>query len=462
MALFLKGKKVLIIGLGQSGLSVLQFLSKEGAKAYGVDDAFCVLKKACDLSFSNSFSFFPLTCEEAIKKMAFFDYVIVSPGISKSHPCYSKALAQKITILGEVELACRLLQDKTCIGITGTNGKTTVTYLIEHILNKCGIAAKAVGNCGLPLMSLFNQDENIEAFTHLVIELSSFQLETLSTKILDYGIILNITPDHLDRYDGMKQYSFAKFNLFNCVKQFSNCYIEEKAIKLWTQELRKDAFHPYGYDPSSQVYTDLHYIYYKNDKVGNLPFELCGKKSHDLENFLAAFAVVKNLGISFGDFAKAFASFKKPPHRIEFVADVAGVSFVNDSKGTNVDAVCRAVESMPSSVILIAGGVDKGFSYTCWNEVFKGKVKAVFAIGQAASNIAADLAPVINVKMQKNLQEAVLSAWSIAKKGDTILLSPGCASYDQFVDYAHRGSEFKKIVNVLVQEHQNVVEAKKI
>lgn len=452
-----KGKKVLIVGLGKSGLSALKFLAQE-AELFGVDDSIAAIKNALDYSLSQGVSFSCLSSDDAAKKMFLFDCVVVSPGVSKSHPCYLAAISEGIDVFGEAQLASCLLQNKICIGVTGTNGKTTVTYLIEHVLNSCGIAAKAVGNCGVALTSLLNDDEEVSAYTHLVIELSSFQLETLNSKILDSAIILNITPDHLDRYESMKEYAVAKFNIFNCVKSSLCCYVDEQIRKTWKQEACLANLNSYGYDPSSLIYTDLKCLYYKGKKNEiDLPTELTGKKSHDLENFLAAFAIVQNYGVSFLDFIKAFASFKKPSHRIEFVADIEGIRFVNDSKGTNIDAVCRAVEAMPSDVVLIAGGVDKGASYVPWIEAFSGKVKAIFAIGRAASNIAKDLEQEIDVMLMPSLEEAVINAFAKAENGDTVLLSPGCASYDQFTDYAHRGFEFKKIVNKLAERYQKTL-----
>jgi UDP-N-acetylmuramoylalanine--D-glutamate ligase len=197
------------------------------------------------------------------------------------------------------------------------------------------------------------------------------------------------------------------------------------------------------------LYTDLHHLFFEGEKILSFPLETQGKISHDVENLMAAFALCRHFKVSPETFLKGFSTFKKPAHRIEFVDAIDGVSYYDDSKGTNIDAVIRAVQTIDEKIVLIAGGVDKGAAYTPWIEVFQGKVKGIYAIGQAAGKIQEQMSHAIPVTHCQTLEEAVLSASKIALEGEAVLLSPGCSSFDMFRDYAHRGEEFQRIVKEL-------------
>ena len=344
-----------------------------------------------------------------------------------------------------MELACRSIT-QPFIGITGTNGKTTVTLLVEHVLNHCGKAAAALGNVGVPLTSELTELDESQI---IVAELSSYQLETLQTPLIDAGVILNITPDHLDRYGSMEEYAQAKFQIASCMKPGAPLYIEERALKDYEHLLRDPSVLSYGYSSGCPLYTDKTNVYLNGELAYPLPPAQRSIASHDVENQMAAFALCHALGVSGDQFLEALKSFKKPPHRIEFVEKIGGVSYYDDSKGTNIDAVIRAVALFPGQVILIAGGVDKGFSYHSWVEAFGGKVKKICAIGQAAEKMERELSEELSVARFATLDEAVHDAFRMAKSGDTVLLSPGCSSFDMFRDYAHRGDEFKRIVREL-------------
>ncbi|MBP9841289.1 MAG: UDP-N-acetylmuramoyl-L-alanine--D-glutamate ligase [Simkaniaceae bacterium] len=305
------------------------------------------------------------------------DIVVISPGYPLTHPVAVEGRRLGAEIIGEMELGMRYVQNR-CLAITGTNGKTTATMLTAHVLNATGTKAKAVGNIGIPLCSYLLDPDPEEV---LVVEVSSFQIETMKTPVFAAGGITNITPDHLDRYTSYEEYVATKHRLRHFVKG----------------------------------------PFYEGD---DLAFRLSG--------------------LNHAEFLEAQKTFVRPPHRMELIKTVDGISFYNDSKGTNVDAVCYAVKGMTQPIILIAGGRDKGASYEIWNPLFENKVKRVFAIGEAAEKIRRELK--VEVELVGTLERAFEKSLEYAKEGDAILLSPGCSSFDQFENYIERGNTFKRLV----------------
>lgn len=398
--------KVLVLGLGKSGLSAAQFLLDQGHDVIGVDRN------------PNNNLPFPTLQESEVTTLQNIDQVILSPGIPMTHPLCQQATKNNIEIIGEIELACRHMKNP-CVGVTGTNGKTTVTLLVEHTLNFCGIIAEAVGNVGTPLTSKMNEN------AVFVLELSSFQLETMSSKVLDAAAILNITPDHLDRYSSMNDYIDAKMKISDCLKPEGMLYIEYKTLKALEQRVE-----------------GRNVISYRGEDF-------------NAENELAAFNLCRTFGVTYEQFAKALKTFKKPPHRLEFVDKIEGISYYNDSKGTNIDAVMRAVGSLPNRIVLIAGGLDKGSSYKPWIEGFKDCVSAIFTIGEASPKIEQDLKEKFPVITCHSLENALNRASEYAESGDAVLLSPGCASFDMFDNFEHRGNEFKRLVKVKGECHDH-------
>jgi UDP-N-acetylmuramoylalanine--D-glutamate ligase len=403
--------KTLIIGLGVSGKAVAVFLLSLGKEVIGVD------RNPSAVSAEVSF---PVFSDDVSFDFSEIEQVIVSPGISRDHPLYKEALRLGIEVIGELEFALRNMKGRF-IGVTGTNGKTTVTLLIEHQLRSCGILAQALGNIGIPLISHCLSSKLEEIF---VIELSSYQLETMSTPVFESGVILNITPDHLDRYNSIHEYALAKCRLQLCLKPGGFFYVNGDVLSQYGDFLDKRNVTRY-------------------DLLEN--FEK-GLSKIDLANAAAAWAIVKEYGVTFDQFVQALKTFKKPPHRIEFVAEIDGVSYYDDSKGTNVDAVLSAVDALHGNIVLIAGGVDKGFSYTGWKTGFCNKVKKIIVIGQAADKMMKELSDDFEMKKVDSLCSAVKEAALSAKEGEIVLLSPGCSSFDMFISYAHRGKEFKRHV----------------
>jgi len=363
--------KYLVLGIGKSGAAAFDHLWEKGEEVFGVDRKFTHARPP----------FYP---EDFIFEPFDFDQIILSPGIRTDHPICQRAVREGIEIIGEVELALRNY-DGPCIGVTGTNGKTTVVSMCTHVLNSCGKKAYAVGNIGRGVI-------NAPKDGILVIELSSYQLETMHSRVFDSGAILNITPDHLDRYESMDEYRRVKMRLIPLVK--GPCFVNK--------------------DWSNKEY---------------------------------AFRLVEPFGVEREAFNLAISTFKKPEHRIEFVKEVDGISFYNDSKGTNVASVAFAVSQMEGSTIVIAGGVHKGEPYTALQEPFREKVRHLFVFGQAASLIASDLRDSVAITEVKTLAEAFALAKRLARPGEAVLLSPGCSSFDQFANFEERGLRFKELVN---------------
>lgn len=452
LKLELRKKRVLIVGLGMSGRSAAQFLIFHGAIVYGADRKFESLTSEPEIQALQRKGLC-VQSDKDIQNINTFDLIIVSPGIPPCHPLLKEAHDAYLPVIGEIELGCRFTKNPM-FGITGTNGKTTVTLLVAYILNQSGIQARALGNVEIPFT---HELLNISSEVILTLELSSYQIETLYQPCLAGGILLNITPDHLDRYHSMEAYAQVKCDLERCLKPDAPLYMEERAWRQYGHLLKKKKPLLYGYEKTSFIYTDLQAVYRAGKKEFELPPSFHNQKSHDLENLLAAYALCADHGVSNLAFLDAWKSFKKPAHRIEFVSECQGVRYYDDSKGTNIDAVIRAVESLEGPIILIAGGVDKGFPYSTWLEGFKNKVKLICAIGQAAAKIGEQLSSSIPFGMFDSLEEAVQQASRMAQKGDNVLLSPGCSSFDMFKDYAHRGEEFQRIVRELVKSVQKEI-----
>lgn len=482
--------KALILGMGMSGRSAAKLLLQKGYQVQGLDKNYESIQLPGIV----------VTSDQDPIELTPFDLLVISPGISLDHPIAKAAKEKRIEIVGEIELACRFIKNRF-FAITGTNGKTTVTLLVTHVLNQSGIPAKALGNLGVPLAA----DLEVLRDEVVVVELSSYQLETMTSKIIDAGVILNITPDHLDRYSSMEEYAKAKIHMKECLKPGAHLYVFkqvmdefgplferfnlEKAVQhdKSSQDsdsrpkpadyhitnsvrgnqpvigcgsegcedlLRSTAFSrfspkTYGYSIDCDYFIQENAFRNKENIEWLLP--ICYRRgvSHDIENIMAAYLLCKEAGISAVEFLKALETFKKPAHRIEFVRRCRDINYFNDSKGTNIDAVIRAVDTMEGPVVLIAGGVDKGSTYSPWLHAFKQKVKYVCVIGEASDKIEKEISHSYTVKKFTSLEEAVKHAAEIAKPGENVLLSPGCSSFDMFRNYAHRGEEFKRIVNEL-------------
>ena len=397
-------KKYLILGLGLSGRSAAFFLLSQNEKVIAIDnnlvedDEIKKLKENKNITIFNKNIF----CD-----FSYIKKVVVSPGINPNHEILIKAKKNNIEIISEIELGSQFLKNQ-CIGITGTNGKTTLTKLITHILNENNIVAKALGNIKTPLTSYIIK-ANIKDI--LVIELSSFQLERTQTRFLDAAIITNITPDHLDRYESFQEYVKAKLNILKILKKRKILFTTKKVIKSFIV------------------------------KNTNINIKEVKEEMADI-----ALDVCLDFKISKEKILKAIKTFKNVTHRLEFVREINGISFYNDSKATNIHSVIYAVEKIKKPIILIAGGVDKGKNYQEWKKVFENRVEYILLIGMSAKKIKNDLKG-FKVEIFPSLELASKKAFSLAKNFYNILFSPGCSSFDMFKNFEHRGDEFKKIVN---------------
>jgi UDP-N-acetylmuramoylalanine--D-glutamate ligase len=410
-----------VIGLGVSGRAAARFLLEQGASVMGVDKSSEKLGGEEEVQELVARGLL-LGKDDAWKQQ--WRRVILSPGVPLTHPLVWEAKSRGVEVIGEAELGLRALENR-CVGITGTNGKTTTVMLVTHLLRAAGKKARSVGNIGLGLTDYARSPDPEEI---LVIELSSFQLESLVSKKLEAAAILNITPNHLNWHPDMESYAKAKARIFSCLKPEGKLFVSHQVATDFGSLLGEHTlFDQQIIEPNS----DLRYT-------------LPGRR-----NVSAAFALCLHLGLSLEDCDRGLGSFEKPPHRVEWVEKKEGVTYYNDSKASNVDAVLHALGLFDGPLILLAGGVHKGASYAPWIAPMRNKVKQLIVFGEASDQMQADLSQDLPILPVANLEEAVEAAKNRAIEGDTVLLSPGCSSYDQFKSYEHRGEEFKRIVRKL-------------
>ena len=401
-------------------------------------------KGAASLLKSLGFSFSFYQDGEDIPSLTDFDFAVKSPGIPINHKILRYLKGEGIPVLGEIELAYRFSRG-TIVSITGTNGKSTTTAMIHTALKTTNHKTFIGGNFGIPFseFALSTEDETVS-----VIELSSFQIEDLSSYRSDVSVILNVTPDHLNRYKDFAEYKKAKLRLIkhSDVTLLNRDDEELKGIKgnnilFFSRKEAADAFIEKN---------ELRVKTRRGEIRIPLP-ELPLKGSHNEENYLAAALALSLLGLSENEILLGLKQFKGLPHRTEEVAEVKGVRFANDSKATNPDSLKKALESF-NRVILIAGGSDKGLDFTYLKPLVKEKVKAAVLIGETAELLSKTFSDVTAVRRAPSMEEAVKMAFNLSEEGDTVLLSPGCASFDMFKSFEERGEAFKEAVLNLKRE----------
>jgi UDP-N-acetylmuramoylalanine--D-glutamate ligase len=448
----LKGKKVLVVGLGKSGLAAALFLRRRGALVTVSDT-----RSAEALSKE-----IPTLLEEGVMVEAGGhglltfrrqDLIVVSPGVPLDTPELVQVKSFGLPVIGELELAARFLKGRT-IAVTGSNGKTTTTTLLGEILAAGGLPTLVGGNIGLPVVALIDQSTD-ESWS--VIEVSSFQLETTDEFHPTIAVILNITPDHLDRHGSFENYCAAKERVFArqtagdwLVLNADNAPCVAAASRAAAKVYWFSAEHPV---PQGAWLEDGFVVY---RSAADAPIEkimpLSGiplKGAHNFENVLAAVVAARLTAVPAEAIRGAVENFKAVEHRLEYVATRNGVKFYNDSKATNVDATAKAVAAFPSGIHLILGGKDKGSPYTVLAPLLRERVRAVYTIGAAAAKIESQLRGVVPIHSSKTLDAAVAAAASAAHSGDVVLLAPACSSYDQFENYEQRGHAFKQLVQEL-------------
>jgi UDP-N-acetylmuramoylalanine--D-glutamate ligase len=445
-----KGKRVLVVGLGKSGVSSALFLKDLGARVTVTDTKTEEqLKQEIPALLDKG-----ITVEAGHHGERTFrgqDMIVVSPGVPYNEPHIALAREQGTPVIGEVELASRFLKGRI-IAITGSNGKTTSTALTGEVIAAGGCETLVGGNIGTPAISLVPQSTD-KSFA--VLEISSFQLETVETFRPYVAVVINVTPDHLDRHGNFEGYATAKARIFEnqteedfAVLNADDATCVEYSARIRSQvrwfstkeEVGIGAFIRGG----KVVYRD------EDGEREILPLsEIQLKGAHNQENVLAAVCCGVIAGVEPERIRKAVAEFKAVEHRLEYVATVNGVQYFNDSKATNVDATIKALESFSSNVHIILGGKDKGSDYTVLKPLLKERAKRVYTIGAAAEKIESHLGSAVDVVRAGTLENAVKQATQAAKPGDFVLLAPACASFDQFQSYEHRGRAFKELVRSL-------------
>jgi UDP-N-acetylmuramoylalanine--D-glutamate ligase len=449
-----KGKRVLVVGLGKSGVASALFLSERGARV-AVSDARSPEQLREEIPVLLDHGISVETGQHGERTFRDQDLIVVSPGVPFDVPQLVQARARGIPVIGEVELAARFLQGHI-VAITGSNGKTTTTTLAGEILSAGGRKTLVGGNIGTPAITFVDRSTQD---TWLVLEISSFQLETVETFHPHIAVVLNITPDHLDRHHTFENYAAAKARIFE--NQTAGDFVVLNADNEPCVETASKAKPPARWfsrlnEVGSGAFVRAEQIVWR-DEAGErdiMPVsEISLKGAHNVENVLAAVCVGMLAGIEPLQIRRAVAGFKAVEHRLEYVATVRGVEYYNDSKATNVDATIKALESFPGRIHLVLGGKDKGSDYSLLNSLLKERVKRVYTIGTAAAKIEAQ-ASGTEIVSAGTLEAAVRRASEAATAGDIVLLAPACASFDQFDSYEHRGSVFKDLVRQLAAREQ--------
>jgi UDP-N-acetylmuramoylalanine--D-glutamate ligase len=381
------------------------------------------------------------------------DLIVISPGVPMDTPEVKQVIAFGMPVIGELELASRYLKGQV-IAITGANGKTTTTALVGRIFKDAGLPTNVGGNIGLPVVDLV-AESTLETVN--VLEVSSFQLETVQEFHPKIAVILNITPDHLDRHGSFENYVAAKERIFS--RQDGGDFLVLNADDRTTQMCAGRAKSQVFWFSATKVVRqgaflrDGVIVWVEKEGGVTEPVMLVSesplKGAHNIENVLAAVCVARLMAIPAEQIRLAVAHFKAVEHRLELVRKLHGVEYYNDSKATNVDATMKALASFPGGVHLILGGKDKDSNYASMAELLKERVKVVYTIGSAAEKIERQLHGVVKMKQAGTMQNAVAEASKSAVAGDVVLLSPACSSFDQFENYEHRGQVFRQLVDGL-------------
>src|SRR5579863_806716 len=442
-------QRVLVVGLGKSGVASALFLKARGARV-------TVSDTKPQEEFKNEI---PALLDQGItvetgghgeRTFRGQDLIVVSPGVPVDAPPLVQARALGEKVIGEIELAAQFFPGEI-VAITGSNGKTTTTTLAGEILTAGGLSTVVGGNIGTPAISLV---ERATADTTAVLEVSSFQLETIQTFRPRIAVVLNVTPDHLDRHRTFAAYTDAKARIFENQQADDFAVLnadDPTCVAMATRTKARVVWFSRKKEVERGAYVRQGQILFR-DANGQreiiLLSEIPLKGAHNVENVLAAVCVGALSGVGHGKIRQAVATFKAVEHRLEYVATIRGVEYYNDSKATNVDATIKALESFPANIHLILGGKDKGSDYTVLNDLLRQRVKRVYTIGAAAAKIESQIkgAEIVHAE---TLENAIRKAHAAAQPGDVVLLAPACASFDQFKSYEHRGKVFKEVVKGL-------------
>jgi UDP-N-acetylmuramoylalanine--D-glutamate ligase len=442
-------KRIVILGAGESGVGSAILAQKNG------DDVFVSDFGKIKDKYKQKLNDYKIAWEEEKHTENLIlnaDEIIKSPGIPERVAIVKSAIEKGIPVISEIEYAGRYT-DAFKICITGSNGKTTTTTLLYHILKNAGLNVGIAGNVGKS-WALQIAEEN---YDYYVIELSSFQLDGMIDFKADIAILMNITPDHLDRYNGMQGYTDSKFRVIqNQTDQdiFIYCADDEVTKQELTKYNIKAQQLPFSlnqkFNNGAYLDNETLIIKYKSNELIMSIQELALKGQHNTYNSMAAGIAAKVFKLRKEDIRESLSNFQGVEHRLEFVLKVHGIEFINDSKATNVNSTWYALESMPNDVIWIVGGIDKGNDYTILEELVRKKVKSIICLGLDNTKIHKAFGEIVETIVDvKSAEEAVKTAYYLAKKDDNVLLSPACASFDLFDNYEDRGQQFKQAVREL-------------
>ncbi|MDB4138237.1 UDP-N-acetylmuramoyl-L-alanine--D-glutamate ligase [Methylophilaceae bacterium] len=436
---------VLIVGMGKTGYSIAEFLKNKNIRISVYDSEKSIHDIRKELKGINISNYYDGLLEE--KYLNSIDCIAVSPGIDLRNPVLKKAIKDKIPIINDLTLFFnKINHEKTkVIGVTGTNGKTTVCTLLEYLFSKAGYKAISAGNIGLPMLGI----KSINDLDFIILELSSFQLEIKNQLTFDIAVILNITEDHMDRYDTFGDYAMAKHSILEYAKIKIIC-ADDEVMKEWnvrdaivfSESIKKNK-KAYGIkDEKNKKYIVDH----SNLKIEITNVNLLGR--HNQLNLMAAIAVFKQFDNRFDEIASVLQRFPVINNRLEWVKEVNGINFYNDSKATNVSSAIAAVNSFEGkNIFLIAGGDSKRQDLSLFSKALKNKVRKLYLIGKDAELIKNTCKGLeVEIKILKTIKDATHQAFNDAKSGDIILLAPACASHDMYKNYIERGNDFKSIV----------------
>lgn len=451
----LAGRKALVAGLARTGVAAARFLAGRGALVT-VSEA-RPEKELGGVAAELRARGIEVECGgNRVESFLAADFIVLSPGVPLSIPPLQKAREREIEILSELELAWRFLRGTT-VAVTGSNGKTTTTALLGRIFRKAGRPTQVGGNIGTPLVSLVDTatDDTVN-----VVEASSFQLEAVTSFAPKVGALLNLTPDHLDRHASMGEYVAAKAKLFGQqgADDFAIFNADDPAVVALEPEVRAQRFwfsRQRRLDVGS--FLEGNWIVFANGPEREKVLERSAirlKGRHNLENVLAAVCAARLLGVPAEAVRAGISEFEGVEHRLEFVTEIDGVSYFNDSKATNVDSALKAIEAFDQKLVVILGGKDKGGDFAPLGEPLRQRARRALLIGAASKKIAAQLEGAVEFEMLETLPLAVARAAEIAEPGDVVLLAPACASFDQFESFEHRGRCFKEEVRCRVSVRQ--------
>ena len=438
-----KNQNIAVLGAGLSGSAGALLLRSEGAHVTVLDSAEekNLLKSTIDNLRSQDVR---VICGAvADKDPSTYQMAVLSPGIDPVSRLARNFSSRKIDMIGELELGWRSCEVPV-IAITGTNGKTTTTELVAQMLNACGQKTIACGNIGKPLSEVAREKKQFDVLT---VEVSSFQLETIQRFRPSISLWLNFAPDHLDRYRSVADYRAAKLRIFE------NQTADDVAIVNAVERLpgiraRTITFSAYVDQADFRLSEGA--IIYQNEAVLRLS-DTKLRGLHNIENLMATLAAGMARGLSFREMMPPLCTYEPRPHRCEFVREVGGVAYVNDSKATNLDAVEKALRAQTKPVVLIAGGKDKGFTFDPLRPLIEEKVKSTILIGEMAESIRRSWSGVASSDIANSLADAVERAHAVAEPGEVVLFSPGTSSFDMFKSYADRGDQFRTLVQALPQ-----------